>query len=122
MPDLYQTWGNDLVVDASGDLLTTDGTTLGQQRVLRRLLTNMGDYIWQLGYGAGLGGFVGNPVNTQRIAAVARQQMYREAVVARNPAPVISVTATSTGYVTLNIQYVDAPTNQPVVLTFSLTG
>jgi hypothetical protein len=122
MADLAQTWGSDLQVSASGDLLTSTGTQLGQERVLRRLLTNVGDYIWQLSYGAGLGGFVGQPVNTQRITAIARQQMYREAVVARSPAPVINVTSTPGGTVTLNIQYVDAPSNQPVILTFSLTG
>jgi hypothetical protein len=122
MADIAQTWGSDLQVSASGDLLTADGTQLGQQRVLRRLLTNVGDYIWQLSYGAGLGGFVGSPVNAQQIQAIARQQMYREAVVARNPAPVITVNTTTGGTVTLNIQYVDAPSNQPVVLSFSLTG
>ena len=48
---------------AAGDLAPAAGTLRGQQRVLRRLLTNPGDYIWQPGYGAGLGQFVGKPAS-----------------------------------------------------------
>ena len=54
MPDINHLWGNDLAFSATGDLATADVPTLTQQRVLRRLLTNPGDYIWELDYGAGL--------------------------------------------------------------------
>lgn len=56
MPDLSHQWGSDLLIGPTGDLATASGTELGQQRVLRRLLTNASDYIWHLGYGAGLAG------------------------------------------------------------------
>ena len=64
----------------TGDL-AGDGAALTQQRVLRRLLTNPGDYIWQLGYGAGLGQFVGRPGVPAAIAGVAGAQILLEAAV-----------------------------------------
>ncbi len=122
MPDLQHTYGADLTVSANGDLALSDSTALGRERVLKRLLTAPGAYIWHPAYGAGLPGFIGNPAHADRIAAVARAQMYREAVVVRNPAPKVSVDAQPTGVVTLDIQYADAPTQQAVSLTFSLNG
>ena len=122
MADLYHYMGGDLSVSATGDLALADGTTLGEQRVLRRLLTVPGAYIWQLPYGAGLPRFVGLPVNPARIAAVTKSQMFRERAVARSPMPVIGVNAQPTGVVTLNIQYVDAPSQTPATLNFNING
>jgi phage baseplate assembly protein W len=120
MPDLFHEFGSDLVLSSTGDVATVDGTLLGQQRVLRRLLTNPGDYIWQLEYGAGLPNFVGQPANKARIEAVTRAQMYHEAAVARNPAPLVTVSVQPTGVVTENIVYADAPTGLQQVLQFNL--
>jgi hypothetical protein len=122
MPDLSQTFGADLTLSATGDLALADGTALGQQRVLRRLLTAPRDYIWHVAYGAGLPRFVGQPAHPDRIAAITRSQMYREAVVLRNPAPVVTVNGQPTSVVTLSIQYADATSQQPAVLNFSLNG
>ena len=36
------------MISSSGDISVVSGPLLGQQRVLRRLLTNPGDYIWQM--------------------------------------------------------------------------
>ena len=122
MADAQHTFGSDLTVSATGSLALSTGTQLGQERVLRRLFTNPGAYIWQLAYGGGLGGFVGTTAPAARIAAVTRTQMFREAVVSRTPAPSVSVTSNNTGTVTLDVAYVDAPTQQPVVLSVPLTG
>ncbi len=54
MYDLSHQWGDDLTVGPTGDMALVTGSVFGQQRVLRRLMTNPGDYIWQLDYGAGL--------------------------------------------------------------------
>ena len=70
MADLALTFGGDLSVSPTGDIALSDGTTLTQQRVLRRLLTNHGGYIWQLGYGAGLAQFVGQPAAPAAIQAI----------------------------------------------------
>jgi len=120
MPDLVLQFGGDLAVGPTGDLLLADGAALTQQRVLRRLLTNPGDYIWQLSYGAGLGQYVGQPGAPAAISGVARAQMLLEATVAVTPAPVIGTVAGDDGTVTLSLNYTDAATNQTSLLTFSL--
>jgi phage baseplate assembly protein W len=113
-------FGGDLGVGPTGDLMSSDGAALTQQRVLRRLLTNPGDYIWQLSYGAGLAQFVGQPGAPAAIAGVARAQLLREAAVAATPTPVIATSVLDNGTVTLSINYADAATGDTSVLSFSL--
>ncbi len=123
MPDILHQWGADLTTGPTGDLATASGTTLGQQRILRRLLTNPGEYIWQQDYGAGLGQFIGQPGNAMRIRAAIRSQMFKEISVARRPEPVIDVdlnTMTSSGAVFVHIRYVDAPSGQTQYLSFPM--
>src|SRR5690348_5829553 len=97
MADISHQWGSDLTVGPTGDLASVSGPLLGQQRVLRRLLTSPGDYIWQPDYGAGLARFIGQPVNALQIRAVVRSQIFKEAEVARSPEPVIDVQASPDG-------------------------
>jgi phage baseplate assembly protein W len=120
MTDLFLPFGGDLAVGPSGDLRLSDGPELTQQRVLRRLLTNPGDYIWQLDYGAGLGQYVGQPGAAAAIAGVTRAQLRRETAVASAPAPEVTVTAQPDGVVDLTLSYADAAAGEPSELTFSL--
>jgi len=122
MPDIWHQWGSDLMVGPTGDLASVAGALLGRQRVLRRLLTNPGDYIWQLGYGAGLAQFVGRPANALQIRAVIRSQIFQETAVARMPEPVVEVASDDTGAVYVDIRYVDAVTGETQVLSFSVGG
>lgn len=82
----------------------------------------MGEYIWNLQYGAGLGRFVGQPANALQIRAVIRAQIFQEAAVARNPEPVVGVSAENNGEVYVEIRYVDADTAETQVLSFSVGG
>jgi hypothetical protein len=120
MPDLALQFGGDLSLGPTGDLQLSDGSNLTQQRVLLRLLTNAGDYIWQLNYGAGLGSFVGTPGAPAAIAGVARMQMLLESRVATSPSPNISSNLNDGGTVSLSINYADAVTQDTTVLNFSL--
>ncbi|GLR67560.1 hypothetical protein GCM10010909_22410 [Acidocella aquatica] len=120
MADLALRFGGDLAVGATGDLLLADGEALTQQRVLRRVLTNPGDYIWQLDYGAGLAQFIGQPGAPAAIAGVARAQMQLERAVAALPAPIVNVTAGDDGTVVLSLNYTNAVSEQTSVLTFTL--
>jgi hypothetical protein len=120
MPDLALQFGGDLSIGPAGDIAVSDGTVLVQQRVLRRLLTNAGDYIWQLGYGAGLGQFVGQPGALAAITGVARAQMLQEAGIAQTPAPVINAVAADNGIVTLTLRYTDAVSGQTDSVLFSV--
>jgi phage baseplate assembly protein W len=122
MPDLSHQFGSDLVAAPSGDLAVVSGSLLGQQRVLRRLLTNPGDYIWQLDYGAGLAQFVGQPVDAAQIRGVIRSQIFRETAVARTPEPQIDVAAGQNGTMYVTITYTDAPSGQTQLLSFSVGG
>lgn len=118
MPDLSHEFGADLVAGPTGDLALAQGSPLGRQRVLRRLLTNPGDYIWQPDYGAGLGRFVGTPAAPERIRAVVRSQIFRERAVARSPEPVVEVRADEAGRVFVSIRYADADSGETQSLNF----
>jgi phage baseplate assembly protein W len=122
--DASHQWGSDLVIGSTGDVGMATGPLLGQQRVLRRLLTNPGDYIWQLDYGAGLARFIGQPINPLQIRAVIRSQIFKEAAVARQPEPLIDVQVApsgASGTVYVYIRYADAETSQTQVIFFSVS-
>ena len=120
MADISHTFGGDLSLSATGDLLCEDGDTLTQQRVLRRLLTNAGDYIWQLPYGAGLGQMVGLPAKQAAIENIIRSQIFAENAVAQVPAPVVTTTVNTDGTVNVKIIYADAVTGASSTLSFKV--
>jgi hypothetical protein len=119
MNDLYHYFGADLAITNTGSLMPVDGTVKGQQRVLRRLLTNPGGYLWHLNYGAGLPAMVGSLTDIPAIKAVIQEQMLLESVVAQDPAPVITVAPIQSG-VSVQISYVDATTKTAQVLNFNV--
>lgn len=123
LSDLYHIWSTDLEASNSGDLQPVTGTERGQQRVLRRLMTNPGDYIFDPTYGVGLPRYVGENQSKDtldRIAGTAAGQMLQEAVVARSPAPVVQIQQLVDFSLWVFIQYTDAPTGTPVVLSFNV--
>jgi len=120
MQDASLVWSLDLATGNTGDLALASGTALGQQRVLRRLLTNPGDYVWHPDYGAGLARFIGSPADVAAIRAVVRSQIFMEPAVARLPEPVIDVQSTGNGSVYVQVRYVDAAIGSTQVLSFSV--
>ena len=123
--DIGHQLGADLDVSPTGDLATIGGASAATQRIIRRLLTNPGDYIWNLGYGAGLAGFVGETTPGARIEAITRSQMMHEPAVAKSPPPEIVMsmsTGRDTGTLALSIQYVDATSGRQNSVTIPLTG
>lgn len=116
MADISHTMGGDLSWGPTGDLAQVDAPDLTTRRVLRRLLTNPGDYIWQLDYGGGLGRMIGMPANPPPIAGIIRSQMLQEAAVANTPAPQTTVSAGQNGVVVAAVQYADAATGTAQVL------
>lgn len=118
--DLAHWYGNDLNASAGGDLLTVDGIDKNKQRLLRRLLTNSGSYIWETAYGAGLAGKVGQPFSAASCQALVKSQMFLESFVARDPAPVVTVTQLTNG-LWVSILYYDNSTSQMVPLSFTVT-
>jgi phage baseplate assembly protein W len=117
MADIAHVWGQDLQLGPTGDLAVVAGDGETQQRIIHRLLTNTGDYIWQLAYGAGLPAMVGQVVNGPAIAAIVRAQLLLEGSVAPSPEPVVTIAATPDGTVTLSIRYADATTGATQILS-----
>ena len=118
--DLSHYWGGDLSFSSVGDIATSTGTDRGQQRVLRRLMTNPGDYTFHPEYGAGLPRYVGSVASADQITALIRGQMLLEDAVAKIPKPVITVTPINNG-LAVNIAYSDSPSGQPVTLSFNVS-
>lgn len=121
MNDLHHFIGGDIAVSATGDLQPVSETRRGQQRVLRRLLTNPGEYIWHPEYGAGLAQWVGKTIDMPKIRALIRGQILREASVAKSPEPEITVNEIPNG-VTCTIRYADAANGEPQTLSFNVNA
>lgn len=127
MADLSHFFGDDLSVSASGDLMTADGIDLTNQRVIRRLMTIDGEYIWHPEYGGsvplrvgGVNGVTDDEeagVGVSTVDAVVRVQMFLEAAVARVPEPNIKTQPILNG-VAVGISYIDALTGKGVSLDF----
>jgi hypothetical protein len=126
MSDLVLSWGADLAVGSTGDLATVGESSLGQQRVLRRLLTNPDDYVWHPDYGAGLAAFIGSTVAVAQIQAIIQSQLGKEPAVAPSPAPVVAVTAGPSGgqfnSVSASVQYMDADSAQLQQVNLAVGG
>lgn len=120
--DISHLSGTDLSISSTGGLSIVSGPEEGQQRVLRRLMTNSGSYLWHLDYGAGLPTYLGKPAYRSRIEGVIRSQMNLEAAVSQTPVPVVNVTSDVTGVVTANIRYVDATTDLTSLLVVPIIG
>jgi hypothetical protein len=121
MYDLFHEWGGDLAVGSGGDLALATSSQTTSQRVRRRLLTNPGDYLWNLDYGGGLALFVGTPTPSSKIEAVVRTQLALEATVAATPAPQVSarLVDAANGYVVANITYADQTSSMPVQINLT---
>lgn len=119
MTDLSHYIGGDLSVSATGDVQQSDGLTQTSQRILRRLLTNPGDYIWHPNYGAGLGRKVGTLLDVRAITGLIRSQVFLEAAVARTPAPIITIKPLANG-LSARIQYYDGTTGKLATLAFDV--
>ncbi len=123
--DIGHQWGGDLDVSPTGDLAQISGPSATTQRILRRLLTNEGDYIWNVGYGAGLPGYVGNLGSKAGINAAVRSQLLLEASVASTPPPEIAVSTPAgqgSGTFELSIRYIDALSREENSMSLPLMG
>ena len=122
MPDIYQLAGSDIGTSPSGDLLSVSGSTEGQQRIIRRLFTNPGDYIWHPEYGAGLPSYIGRPMTSDQIEGLVESQLLLEQGVAQNPLPTCSVSFYQDGTFNVSVTYADALTGQSLLLQFDVNN
>jgi hypothetical protein len=120
--DASLVWGGDIIVGATGDIAMASGSGLGQQRVLRRLLTNTDQYVWHPTYGAGLGQFVGTTLDERKIIGMIKSQIFAESAVASQPDPTVTAQISSNGSVYVGISYVDALSGGTQSLTFTVSS
>ncbi|HNC11742.1 MAG TPA: hypothetical protein PLF59_08215 [Cyclobacteriaceae bacterium] len=109
-------------VNAQSDLQNVTGLTKSQQRILRRLMTNPGDYIWNPNYGAGLPKFVGKELSDtvlDEIKTAINSQMLQEPTVAKNRPIRITVQTIQSGLY-VQIDCFENLSQQPIVLTFEV--
>ncbi len=126
--EIFQEYGNDLVLTPDGDLQTADTTILSEQRIIRRLLTtpitvnNPPDYLDFPNYGAGLPQFIGR-LNTpdiySQIVGLITASMYQETTVSQNPPPTIVVSGLP-NRIQANITYTNVLTNSQAVINFTI--
>ncbi|MBV1838616.1 phage tail protein [Acetobacter estunensis] len=112
MSDISHVVGADISVSDSGDLLVASNADLGNQRVLRRLCTNVGDYIFSLEYGAGLPGRVGGTDTQADIEAIVLQQMTLESSVSQTQTPSVALTTPALGTRRISISYISTATGE----------
>lgn len=118
--DINHYFSSDVIISGTGDLSTVGGTTETQQRILRRLLTNPGDYLWHPEYGAGVGQYVGKTTaELQPLKAMIISQVLLEKAVAASPAPVVTLISDMTK-LTCTIQYFDSDVQALQTLSFSV--
>jgi len=116
--DLNHYFSADLSASATGDASTVDGITASQQRIIRRVLTNPGDYIWHPDYGCGAPQYIGE--TTAKLAELKARivaQLALEPTVSRSPAPEVTLTTDRTT-LTCTIKYVDFDSGTSQLLTF----
>ena len=121
MYDVFHEWGGDLAIGNGGDLALATGADMVSQRVCRRLLTNPGEYLWNLDYGGGLAQFVGLPAKAADIEAVIASQLLLEAAVPTTPAPQVTTTVAdvTNGFVIASITYADPASDRSVSINVS---
>lgn len=121
LDDIGHFWGEDARLSPTGDFARVRSADRSRERVLRRLMTNPGEYLFHPDYGAGLGQMIGDNIDLAKIKARITGQMLKEASVVRSPPPVVSV-RTILGGVAVSVQYLSLPDKQPVSLSFDVSA
>ena len=113
--------GDDLGLSNSNGIGSVNSITKGQQRILRRILTNPGDYKWHPNYGAGVLKYVGQANGKlDEIKGLIISQAQLEKGVAQLPSPTVEFTV-SGDYVTANVEYTDLDSGSRQFLSFTVS-
>lgn len=123
--DIGLEWRGDLEIGSDGDLRIVSLGHLTRQRAIRRLMTVDGDYIWAIGYGAGLPQLIGKPYDIRAVEAKVRTQLKREASISSSVPPKVWSTderAPGSTIQVLNIAYTEANSETERELTVNLVS
>jgi phage baseplate assembly protein W len=121
--EISQDFGNDLKLNSVGDITQSENDDLSKQSIIRRLLTNPGEYIWHPTYGAGIGRFVGENLSSDNFDVIKNtiiSQMLMEETVAQSPLPIITLQAQNGTVLICDITYYDAVLKNPKTISFKV--
>lgn len=119
MISLGHVCGGDLQIDGTG-LSLVSGAEATKQRILRRLLSNPGGYIWHHDYGAGLPQMVGGVVDEGIISTSIRQSLAEDVGVDSSRPIDVHITPIIGGTVRCHINYFDRINNEAQSLKISI--
>lgn len=121
--DIEHVYGSDFTLTDSNDLAVVMDVDASNERIIRRLLTSIGDYFWEETYGCGVSSYIGKAMSSQikkELTGIILTQIFKEATVAKNPAPVIDFTEGS-GDLQCDIKYYSVTDQQLVNLNFKIS-
>lgn len=111
-------WGGDFTITPTGDLLLAQDTPVEanatEERIIRLLLTNPGDDLFNVTWGVGLSGMVDENYSPQlqhQIVASIANWLSQDAAVAQSPAPLISVNQVGYNTATVDVRFNDVTGN-----------
>lgn len=116
MSDISHTLGYDIDLAENGDLAIASGSDIGKQRIIRRLCTNPGDYIFWLDYGAGLPQRIGTTDTLADISSTILEQMKMEPSISESPTPSIKMYNLNDGTRRISVQYSDSNTDETILM------
>lgn len=119
MSAISHTIGGDIDLTSGGAVALVSEADETRQKILRRLCTNPGAYLWGLDYGAGLPALVGMTETTETISSVVQAQMALESGIDQMQPVTVTVTPLTGGKYTCSIQYTDSQTQTVQSLTYT---
>lgn len=122
MMDFSHQFGEDLQLAEDGTLGVASGTLVIRQSVVRRLCTNPADYLWHLGYGAGLPARIGMPIGETEVRGLIFSQLRQEAGIDQNRAVNVILTELGIGIYRCAIAYTDLGEGAQTELVINQNG
>ena len=121
--DVYHEIGDDIQLDSTNDLQLVFDTNETNQRIMRRLFTNKGTYIWNAAFGASIPWKLGETLSVEAYRDVINQvtaAVLEDDEVAKDPPPEISIKTTTNGLICY-IRYYNLSSEEHDTITFKVT-
>ena len=121
--DVFHIFGEDLKFSEKNDILKVFHPEEATQRILRRLLTPKGSYIWHPEYGCSVPQYIGESLTDESIEnlkADITDQVLKEDFVANTPAPSVDIIPYY-NYIDCVIKYQDNVLGKYQQLNFTVT-
>jgi len=100
--DIHHIIGSDILLDKSNDLSFVFDTNETNQRIMRRLFTNKGTYIWNAKWGGSIPWKIGEMLSLEVYREIVNEvtaAVLEDDDVAKDPPPEIKIETTSNGLI-----------------------